>query len=131
MADLDESSESDPVRGRSESTVPDLERRRGEPKQDATDLERRRAIYLIEREAIELRRLRWVEVRHSHLRPPDIAAPAPGGELWEPEREREFTPEDRARLATYNRPPPPEAGEPSPSRMRRVGSWLKSLFLGE
>ena len=62
--------------------------------------QRRVAIYLIEREAIELRRQRW--------------APPP-------------SPDER--LAKYDRPKPPPAGG-APSVIRRVGSWLRSIFLG-
>jgi hypothetical protein len=117
MAEWIESPEHD------ESAVPDIEPRRGEGAEaqseaaresatvfhEASDLDvihqQRIAIYLIERKAIEFRRMRWMA----------------GYDFEEFYRNGD--------LAKYGRPQAYHA-EVHPSGVRRVGAWLKSLFFG-
>lgn len=128
MAEWIESSERD------QSAVPELEPRRDEgvaarsatgekavavgeaPSLDAV-LRQRLAMYLIEREAICLRRLRWVDrdantVSYRSEAAALVSVPSP------------------ERLVNYDRPPV-RLAEVKPSGVRRVGAWLKSLFLGD
>lgn len=135
MGGSSESSEHSATPERDNSAMPELEPRRSAPTpvpKEAVreeEFQRRVAIYLIEREAIELRRQRWVDLSHGLVRTAtsaDAQPPMAGAAPLPPD----YDAEDRARLAKYDRPKPgPDA--PPPSRIRRVGSWLKSLFLGD
>ena len=79
-------------------------------------LHQRIAIYLIEREAIQLRRRRWQDLYRSKA-----GAQAEGPPI-------EDDP-DGERLASYARPRVGPA-EGKASGVRRAGTWLKSLFFG-
>jgi hypothetical protein len=103
--------------GPDRSRQPELEHRHGRPVQDSSTTRfepgvraQVAAIYLIEREAIRLRRLRWQEIKSGAE---NVAGVAPSGR-------EEFD------LAVYARPPPKSS--PSEAASGSFRARLKAFF---
>ena len=130
MADIPDSSPS-------EKSLPDLEPRQARhvhiARARVETKQRYGEIYLIERQAIELRRLRWAQIpketQEAEGQPPDTRA---FERSWRESAPPASTPSPRDGLARYERP------RPDPSRSRadkrffaRAAVWLRQTLLGE
>jgi hypothetical protein len=87
------------------------------------------AIYLIEREAIALRRQRWIhDERAGAVEDPVVK------ERWRSAHGSAGTAaaadeKTQQRLTHYAKPSPPPAA--ATTRLRKFGGWLKSFFIGD
>ena len=92
---------------------------------EETESGRSREIYLIERQAIELRRRRWAEAHHeAHAMGEPVKREAS-------KRKRARTPSADDDLALYERPPVERDERMKKGLAARATAWLRQTILGE
>jgi hypothetical protein len=92
------------------------EPQRAETPQQERRAEDNRAIYLIEREAIRLRRYRWEQ--YAAAQPRTAAGTA----------ESRVVPQDNELFEVYERPPSPQQAEAREKPLPRLWQWIVSRF---